>query len=139
MIGNTTVLAGNLTADPALNYTSTTGTPVVSFTLATTERIFDRTSGEWKDGDTLFTRCTAWKNAGAEHIADSLTKGTRVLVAGKLVQRTFTGNDGQQRTVTELEVEEIGPSLKHASAQITKRPAQPQPAQSPAGTASAAA
>lgn len=123
MIGNSTVLAGNLTADPSLNYTNTTGTPVVSFTLATTERTYDRATGEWKDGDTLFIRCTAWKNAGAENVAASLTKGARVIVTGKLGQRTFTGKDGQQRTVIELGVEEIGASLKYATAQLTKSPA----------------
>lgn len=118
-IGNTITLAGNLTADPELRFTQS-NTPVVGFTLATTERVFDRANGGWTDGDKLFVRCVVWKHVGAENVAASLTKGARVLLTGRLKQRAFTTRQGEQRTVIEIEVEEIAASLRYVSAQLTK-------------------
>lgn len=116
---NTATITGNLTNDPELRFT-TGGTSVVNFTVASTDRVYDRSTGEWKDGPTLFMNCFAWKNSGAENIAESLTKGAAVMVIGKLRQRSYTTKDGEKRSVIELEVEEIGPSLRHAQAKPTK-------------------
>ncbi len=124
-MANDTVITviGNLTGDPNLRYINS-GTAVVDFTVASTPRTFDRNTNQWKDGDTLFLRCSAWREY-AENIAESLTKGTRVIVQGRLVQRSYTPRDGgEQRTVVELQVEEVGPALRYAKAQITRTPRQ---------------
>ena len=119
MAGETPLtVVGNLVADPELRYTQS-GAPVASFTVASTPRTFDRASNEWKDGDALFLRCAAWREL-AENIAESLTKGMRVIVQGRLTQRSYEDRDGQKRTVVELQVDEIGPSLKYASAKVTR-------------------
>jgi single-strand DNA-binding protein len=124
---NAVTLIGNIADEPQLRFTQT-GVPVAGFTLATTERVYDRASGEWKDGDTAFVRCTAWRNAGAENLIESLTKGARAIVTGKLKQRSFTTDDGNKRTVIELEAEEIGASLKYAVATPVKNPRKTQQA-----------
>lgn len=111
-------LVGNLTADPELRFTPS-GAPVANFTVASTPRTFDRQSNEWKDGEALFMRCSIWRDA-AENVTESLTKGSRVLVQGKLKQRSFETREGERRTVVELEVDEIGPSLRYATANVTK-------------------
>ena len=114
-------VVGNLTADPDLRYTPA-GAAVVDFTVASTPRSFDKAANEWKDGDALFLRCSAWREY-AENIAASLTKGMRVVVQGRLVQRSYTPRDGgDQRTVIELQVEEVGPALRYAKAQVTRAP-----------------
>lgn len=113
-----TTIVGNLTADPELRFTQS-GAAVVSFTVASTPRIFDRQSGEWKDGDALFMRCNAWRQV-AENVSESLFKGNRVLVTGRLKQRSFENKEGERRTVVELEVEEVGPSLRYATAKVSK-------------------
>lgn len=119
MAGETEIhIVGNLTADPELRYTQS-GIPVANFTVASTPRTFDRQSGEWKDGDALFLRCTAWKDM-AEHVAGSLTKGTRVIGIGNLKQRNFETREGERRTVIELDVQEIGPSLRYATAEVVR-------------------
>jgi len=110
-------VVGNLTADPDLKVTSS-GAVVVTFTIASTPRTFDKNSNSWKDAESLFMRCSLWREAG-EHAADSLTQGTRVIATGALKQRSYE-KDGQKRTVVELDVEEIGPSLKYATAKVTK-------------------
>ena len=121
MAGETVLtLVGNLTADPELRFTPS-GNPVASFTVASTPRTFDRQAGEWKDGETLFMPCSSWRDA-AENVAESLTKGTRVIVQGRLVQRSFTTREGENRTVMEMQVDEIGPSLRYAKAQVTRQP-----------------
>lgn len=111
-------LVGNLTADPELRYTGS-GHPVVNFTIASTPRTYNRQSQQWEDGDTLFIRCSAWREA-AENIANSLTKGMRVIAYGALSQRSYEGRDGQQRTSLEMQVEDVGPSLRRATAQVTR-------------------
>lgn len=124
-MANDTVITviGNLTSDPNLRYT-TSGTAVVDFTVASTPRTFDRNTNQWKDGETLFLRCSAWREY-AENIAESLTKGTRVIVQGRLVQRSYTPRDGgEQRTVYELQVDEVGPALRYAKVQVTRTPRQ---------------
>lgn len=124
-MANETVITvvGNLTGDPNLRYT-TSGAAVVDFTVASTPRTFDRNTNQWKDGETLFLRCSAWREY-AENIAESLTKGTRVVVQGRLGQRSYTPRDGgEQRTVYELQVDEVGPSLRYAKAQVTRTPRQ---------------
>ena len=113
-----TTIVGNLTADPELRFTPA-GHAVANFTVASTPRTFDRQSGEWKDGDALFMRCTLWRDA-AEHVAESLTRGNRVVVQGRLRQRSFETRDGDKRTVVELDVDEIGPSLRYATVKVTK-------------------
>lgn len=119
MAGDTIItVIGNLTGDPELRFTPS-GAGVANFTIASTPRTFDRHSNEWKDGDTLFMRCSIWKEA-AENVAESLTKGTRVIASGRLVQRSYETREGEKRTVVELQVEEIGPSLKYASAKVTR-------------------
>jgi single-strand DNA-binding protein len=119
MAGETTItVIGNLTADPELRFTPS-GAAVASFTVASTPRTFDRASGEWKDGDALFLRCNIWRQA-AENVAESLTRGMRVLVSGRLRQRSFETREGEKRTVVELEVDEVGPSLRYATAKVNK-------------------
>jgi single-strand DNA-binding protein len=113
-------VVGNLTADPELRYTQN-GLAVANFTIASTPRTFDRQANEWKDGDALFLRASVWREF-AEHVAGSLTKGSRVIVQGRLRQRSYQDREGQQRTSIELEVDEIGPSLRYATAQITRAP-----------------
>ena len=121
MAGETMLtLVGNLTADPEMRFTPS-GAAVASFTVASTPRTFDRAAGEWKDGETLFMRCSIWRDA-AENVAESLTKGTRVIVQGRLVQRSYTTREGENRTVVEMQVDEIGPSLRYAKAQVTRQP-----------------
>ena len=121
MAGDTIItIVGNLTADPEMRFTPS-GAAVASFTVASTPRTFDRQAGEWKDGQTLFMRCSIWRDA-AENVAESLTKGTRVIVQGRLVQRSFTTREGENRTVVEMQVDEIGPSLRYAKAQVTRQP-----------------
>lgn len=127
MSGETVItIVGNLTADPELRWTQS-GSPVASFTIASTHRSFDRQSGEWKDGDTLFMRCTAWREM-AENIAESLRKGSRTMVRGRLVQRSFETREGDRRTVVELQADEVAASLRHARAQVTRTGGQGQPA-----------
>ncbi|GLZ28108.1 single-stranded DNA-binding protein [Lentzea sp. NBRC 105346] len=119
MAGETTItVVGNLTADPELRFTQS-GAAVASFTVASTPRTFDRQSGEWKDGEALFMRCNVWRQV-AENVAESLTRGSRVLVSGRLRQRSFETKEGEKRTVVELEVDEIGPSLRYATAKVNK-------------------
>ncbi|MGB5796772.1 MAG: single-stranded DNA-binding protein, partial [Mycolicibacter algericus] len=118
-IGDTTItVVGNLTADPDLRFTPS-GAAVANFTVASTPRIYDRQSGEWKDGDALFLRCNIWREA-AENVAESLTRGSRVIVTGRLRQRSFETREGEKRTVYEIEVDEVGPSLRYATAKINK-------------------
>jgi single-strand DNA-binding protein len=114
----TITIIGNLTADPELRYT-VSGTAVANFTIASTPRQFDRQAGQWRDGDALFLRGTAWAQF-AEHAAESLSKGTRVIAHGRLRQRSFTTDEGDKRTVLELDVDEIGPSLRFATVSVTK-------------------
>ncbi|WIK64160.1 single-stranded DNA-binding protein [Gleimia hominis] len=119
MAGDTIItIVGNLTADPEIRYTNS-GAPVANFTVASTPRTFDRQSGGWKDGDTLFMRCSVWRET-AENVADSLSKGMRVIVQGRLTQRSFEARDGGQRTVVEMQVDEVGPALRFARAQVTR-------------------
>jgi single-strand DNA-binding protein len=119
MAGETVItVVGNLTADPELRFTPS-GAAVANFTVAATPRTFDRASGEWKDGDALFMRCNVWRQA-AENVAETLTRGMRVMVSGRLRQRSFETREGEKRTVVELEVDEVGPSLKYATAKVNK-------------------
>ncbi len=119
MAGETVItVVGNLTSDPELRFTPS-GQAVASFTVASTPRTLDRASNEWKDGEALFLRCTVWRQA-AENVAESLQKGTRVVIQGRLKQRSFETREGEKRTVIELDVEEVGPSLKYATARINK-------------------
>ena len=119
MAGDTTItIIGNLTADPELRFTPS-GAAVANFTVASTPRQFDRQSNEWKDGETLFMRCSIWRDA-AENVAESLHRGTRVIVSGRLKSRSYETKEGEKRTVVELEVDEVGPSLRYASAKVTK-------------------
>lgn len=111
-------MTGNLTADPELRYTQN-GLPVVNLTVAQTPRTFDRQNNEWKDGEALFMRCSAWREL-AEHIAATLTKGMRVNAIGRLVQKSFQDKDGNNRTSIELELDSIGPDLRYATAQVTR-------------------
>jgi single-strand DNA-binding protein len=111
-------IVGNLVADPELRFTSS-GQPVASFRVASTPRYLDKDSGEWKDGDSLFLTCNAWRQM-AENVAESLTRGTRVIVSGRLRQRSFETSQGEKRTVFEVEVDDVGPSLRNASAKVTK-------------------
>jgi single-strand DNA-binding protein len=119
MAGETTVtVVGNLTSDPELRFTPA-GSAVANFTVASTPRVFDRESGAWRDGDALFLRCSLWREY-AENVAESLVRGTRVVVHGRLRQRSYDTKEGEKRTVVELEVDEIGPSLRYATAKVTK-------------------
>jgi single-strand DNA-binding protein len=111
-------VVGNLTADPELRYTQS-GLAVVNFTIASTPRSFDRQANEWKDGEAMFLRASCWREF-AEHVAGSLSKGSRVIATGRLKQRSYQDREGQNRTAIELEVDEIGPSLRYATAQVTR-------------------
>lgn len=111
-------VVGNLTADPELRWTQA-GHAVAGFTIASTPRVFDKTRGEYVDGDTLFLRASAWRDLG-EHVAASLSKGMQVIAVGKLKQRSYETKDGEKRTSIELDVDEIGPSLRFATAQVTR-------------------
>lgn len=144
MSGETVItVIGNLTSDPELRYTKN-GIAVAGFTIASTPRTFDRASNEWKDGEALFLRASAWKELG-EHVAASLTKGSRVVAQGRLKQKSYETKEGEKRTSIEFEIDEIGPSLRYATAQVTRassggggRPAAPAPAQPAAPDAWAA-
>ncbi|MET0135197.1 MAG: single-stranded DNA-binding protein [Kibdelosporangium sp.] len=119
MAGDTVItVVGNLTADPELRFTPS-GAAVANFTVASTPRTFDRQSGEWKDGEALFLRCNIWRQA-AENVAETLTRGARVIVQGRLKQRSFETREGEKRTVIELEVDEVGPSLRYATAKVNR-------------------
>lgn len=119
MAGDTVItIVGNLTADPEIRTTST-GAQVASFTIASTPRVFDRQSNQYVDGSALFMRCSVWRDM-AEHCARSFAKGMRVIAQGRLTQRSYEAKDGTQRTVMELQVDEIGPSLRYATAQVAK-------------------
>lgn len=119
MAGETQItLVGNLTADPELRFTPS-GAAVANFTVASTPRTFDRQTSEWRDGDAMFLNCSVWRQA-AENVAESLTKGMRVVVQGRLKSRSYETREGERRTVFEVEVEEIGPSLRYASAKVTR-------------------
>jgi single-strand DNA-binding protein len=119
MAGDTIItVVGNLTADPELRFTPS-GAAVANFTVASTPRTFDKNSNEWKDGEALFLRCSVWRQA-AENVAESLQKGMAVIVQGRLKQRSYETKEGEKRTVVELEVDEIGPSLRWATAKVTK-------------------
>ena len=119
MAGDTVItIIGNITGDPELRFTPS-GAAVANFTVASTPRAFDRQSNEWKDGETLFMRCSVWRDA-AENVAESLNRGTRVIVSGRLKSRSYETKEGEKRTVVEMEVDEVGPSLRYASAKVTK-------------------
>ncbi len=119
MAGETVItVVGNLTDDPELRFTPS-GAAVANFRVASTPRTFDRQSGEWKDGEALFLNCSVWRQA-AENVAESLVKGSRVVVQGRLKQRSFETREGERRTVVELDVDEVGPSLRYATAKVTK-------------------
>jgi single-strand DNA-binding protein len=119
MAGETLItVVGNLTGDPELRFTPS-GAAVANFTIASTPRNFDRQTNEWKDGDTLFLNCSIWRQA-AENVAESLTRGMRVVASGRLKARSYETREGEKRTVMELDVEEVGPSLKYATAKVTK-------------------
>ncbi|WP_040799959.1 single-stranded DNA-binding protein [Nocardia higoensis] len=119
MAGDTVItVIGNLTADPELRFTPA-GAAVANFTVASTPRVFDRNTNEWKDGEALFLRCNIWREA-AENVAESLTRGARVIVSGRLKQRSYETREGEKRTVVELEVDEVGPSLRYATAKVNK-------------------
>ncbi|HEY6422448.1 MAG TPA: single-stranded DNA-binding protein [Pseudonocardiaceae bacterium] len=119
MAGETVItVIGNLTADPELRFTPS-GAAVANFTVASTPRTLDRQTGEWKDGEALFLRCNIWRQA-AENTAESLTRGMRVIVSGRLRQRSYDTREGEKRTVMEMEVDEVGPSLRYATAKVNK-------------------
>jgi single-strand DNA-binding protein len=119
MAGETTItIIGNLTDDPELRFTPS-GAAVAKFRVASTPRTLDRASGEWKDGEPLFLSCTVWRQA-AENVAESLQRGARVIVSGRLRQRSYETKEGEKRTVFEVEVDEIGPSLRYATAKVQK-------------------
>jgi single-strand DNA-binding protein len=119
MAGETVItVVGNLTGDPELRFTPS-GAAVANFTVASTPRTLDRATNEWKDGEALFLRCSIWRQA-AENVAESLTRGARVVVTGRLKQRSFETKEGEKRTVMELDVDEIGPSLRYATAKVNK-------------------
>jgi single-strand DNA-binding protein len=119
MAGETVItVVGNLTDDPELRFTPS-GAAVAKFRIASTPRTLDRQSGEWKDGEPLFLACNIWRDA-AEHVAESLQRGARVIVQGRLRQRSYETREGEKRTVYELEVDEIGPSLRYATAKVQR-------------------
>ncbi|MDQ0985594.1 single-stranded DNA-binding protein [Streptomyces sp. V2I9] len=119
MAGETVItVVGNLVDDPELRFTPS-GAAVAKFRVASTPRIFDRQTNEWKDGEGLFLTCSVWRQA-AENVAESLQRGMRVVVQGRLKQRSYEDREGVKRTVYELDVEEVGPSLKNATAKVTK-------------------
>ncbi|WP_017972500.1 single-stranded DNA-binding protein [Actinopolyspora halophila] len=113
-----TTVVGNLTADPELRFTQA-GKQVINFTVASTPRYYDKQAGEWKDGEALFLRCNLWGQP-AENVAESLARGMRVVVQGRLRQRSFETKEGEKRTIVEMEVDEVGPSLRYATARVTK-------------------
>jgi single-strand DNA-binding protein len=119
-MSNDTVITvvGNLTADPELRFTPA-GAAVANFTIASTPRTFDKNTNEWKDGEALFLRCAIWRQA-AENVVESLTRGTRVIAQGRLQQRSYTTKEGDKRTTIELQVDELGPSLKYANATVRR-------------------
>lgn len=114
----TVTIVGNLTNDPELRFTPS-GAAVASFTVASTPRILDKATNEWKDGEALFMRCSVWRQY-AENVAESLTKGSRVIVTGRLKQRSYETREGEKRTVVEMDVDEVGPALKYATAKVNK-------------------
>ncbi|PZS35328.1 MAG: single-stranded DNA-binding protein, partial [Pseudonocardiales bacterium] len=119
MAGETIItVVGNLTADPELRFTPS-GAAVANFTVASTPRTLDKATNEWKDGDALFLRCSVWRQA-AENVAESLQRGMRVVVQGRLKQRSYETKEGEKRTVYEMDVDEVGPSLKYATAKVNK-------------------
>jgi single-strand DNA-binding protein len=119
MAGDTVItVIGNITGDPELRFTPS-GAAVANFTVASTPRQFDRQSNEWKDGETLFMRCSVWRDA-AENVAESLQRGTRVIVSGRLKSRSYETKEGEKRTVIEMEVDEVGPSLRYATAKVNR-------------------
>jgi single-strand DNA-binding protein len=119
MAGDTVItVIGNLTDDPELRFTPS-GAAVANFTIASTPRTLDKQTNEWKDGDALFLRCSIWRQA-AENVAETLTRGARVIAQGRLVQRSYETREGEKRTVVELQVDEIGPSLRYATAKVSK-------------------
>lgn len=119
MAGDTIItVVGNLTDDPELRFTPS-GAAVANFTVASTPRVFRRESNSWEDGDTLYMRCSIWRQS-AENVAESLVRGTRVVVTGRLKQRSYETREGEKRTVVELEVDEVGPSLRYATAKVQK-------------------
>ena len=119
MAGETDItVVGNLTSDPELRYTQN-GLAVANFTIASTPRNFDRASSEWKDGEALFLRASVWREF-AEHVAGSLTKGARVIATGRLKQRSYETKEGEKRSTIELEIDEIGPSLRYATATVSR-------------------
>lgn len=120
-IGDTPItVVGNVVADPELRFTPS-GAAVANFRVASTPRVFNRDSGQYEDGEALFLTCNVWRQA-AENVAESLTKGMRVIVNGRLKQRSYQTKEGENRTVFEIEVDEVGPSLKFASAQVNRNP-----------------
>ncbi len=119
MAGETVItIIGNLTGDPELRFTAS-GAAVANFTVASTPRAFDRQTNEFKDGETLFMRCSIWRDA-AENVAESLTRGTRVIVSGRLKSRSYETKEGEKRTVIEMDVDEVGPSLRYATAKVNR-------------------
>jgi single-strand DNA-binding protein len=112
-------VVGNLVADPDLRFTPS-GTPVANFRVASTPRTFDRQSGEWKDGESMFLTCTVWQQH-AENVAETLQRGTRVIVQGRLKQRSYDTREGGKRTVFEVDVDEVGPALRNATATVTRQ------------------
>ena len=115
-------VVGNLTNDPELRFTPS-GAAVASFTVASSSRVLDKTTNEWKDGETVFMRCSVWRQY-AENVAESLTKGTRVIVSGRLKQRSYETREGEKRQIMELEVEDVGPALRYATAKVTRTQSQ---------------
>jgi single-strand DNA-binding protein len=111
-------IVGNLTGDPELRFTPS-GSAVANFTVASSSRVLDRQTNEWKDGDTVFMRCSVWRQY-AENVAESLTRGTRVIVTGRLKQRSYETPQGEKRTVVELEVDDVGPAMRYATAKVNK-------------------
>lgn len=137
MAGETIItVVGNLTADPELRYTQN-GIAVANFTIASTPRTFDRQANEWKDGEALFLRASVWREF-AEHVAGSLSKGARVIATGELRQRSYQDREGNNRTSIELDVQEIGPSLRYATASVTRAESSGQRSAAPVGQQSAA-
>ena len=115
-------VVGNIVADPELRFTAS-GAAVANFRIASTPRVFNSQTNQWEDGDGLFLTCNVWRQA-AEHVAESLTKGMRVLVNGRLRQRSYETREGEKRTVYEVEVDDVGPSLKYATAKVTRAASQ---------------
>lgn len=134
-------IAGNLVDDPEFRYTPS-GQPVAKFRVASTPRFFDKQANEWKDGEGLFLSCNVWRQA-AEHVAESLQRGMRVVVTGVLRQRSYETKEGQKRTVYEIEVDDVGPSLRNATAKVVRaernRPQTPAPAEDPWASSSGSA